>query len=284
MAEPLIRSISDTAHWVAYHRATESERSDAIFRDPFARRLAGERGEQIGRRLHENAWAIAIRTYLFDHAITSLLARAPVEMIVNLAAGLDSRPYRLDLPPALQWVEIDLPEIVNPKQDLLSGEKPRCRLEIITQFLGDAAQRRALFSQLNLRSRRIMVMSEGLLPYLGDEKVASLAVDLHAQSHFEYWLVDVMSPKILEWINRKWGEHFKAANSPMTFAPTDWRKFYRELGWEVAEFKAMAETAREKNREPRMMKAFHLLARMFPGWGAKQARLWESGVALLRRI
>jgi O-methyltransferase involved in polyketide biosynthesis len=65
MPEPLIRSISDTARWVAYHRATESDRPDAIFRDPHAHSLAGERGELIGRKLKDNAWAIAVRTYSF---------------------------------------------------------------------------------------------------------------------------------------------------------------------------------------------------------------------------
>ena len=64
MHEPLVRSISDTANWVAYHRATESDRRDALFRDPYARRLARERGELLGRKLHENAWAIAVR-YIF---------------------------------------------------------------------------------------------------------------------------------------------------------------------------------------------------------------------------
>ncbi|HEX5051508.1 MAG TPA: class I SAM-dependent methyltransferase, partial [Planctomycetota bacterium] len=42
-----IRNVSDTALWVAMYRAFESERPDAIFRDPYARRLAGERGEAI---------------------------------------------------------------------------------------------------------------------------------------------------------------------------------------------------------------------------------------------
>ena len=71
-----------------------------------------------------------------------------------MAAGLDSRPYRLELPASLQWIEIDLPEIVDPKRQILSSEKPRCQLEVITQHLGDEAVRRTLFSQLNQRAHR----------------------------------------------------------------------------------------------------------------------------------
>lgn len=283
MPEPLIRSISDTARWVAFHRATESERPDAIFRDPYARRLAGERGELIARQLHQNYWAITVRTYLFDNAICGLLAKEPIAMMVNLAAGLDSRPYRLELPSGLRWVEVDLPEIVDGKRELLAGETPRCQLEVITQHLGDRTQRRNLFAQLNQSAARIAVMSEGLLTYLDEDKVTALAEDLHAQDHFRYWLAEVISPRVLEWINRKWGQHFEAANAPMRFAPADWRGFYRDRGWEVVDFNDMARTARKVNREPGMMKFFRVLGQVFPGWGEKQNKLWESGVALLRR-
>ncbi len=49
MTDPAIQHISDTARWAAVYRARESERQNALFRDPFARRLAGERGEQIAK-------------------------------------------------------------------------------------------------------------------------------------------------------------------------------------------------------------------------------------------
>ena len=59
MAESLIRNISDTARWAAVYRARETKRSDALFRDPFARRLAGERGEEIANTIkfsNQNSW------------------------------------------------------------------------------------------------------------------------------------------------------------------------------------------------------------------------------------
>lgn len=283
MPEPLIRSISDTARWVAFHRATESERADAIFHDPYARPLAGERGEAIARVLKQNAWAISIRTYHFDKLILELLGREAIEMVVNLAAGLDSRPYRLELPRELQWVEVDLPEILDPKREVLESAKPCCRLDVITQHLGEEAQRRELFSQLNRRSQNTLVLSEGLLVYLDEDRVSSLAADLRAQPNFKYWMVEVIPPPVLDYITRKWGHHFRAANAPMGFAPADWRKFYSDRGWQVVEFENMAKTARALKREPGMMKFFRTMAQVFPAWGEKQRKLWEGGVALLRR-
>ena len=60
---PAIEHISDTARWIATYRAMESERPDALFRDPFARRLGGARGEEIVATLpsgRQSAWALIV--------------------------------------------------------------------------------------------------------------------------------------------------------------------------------------------------------------------------------
>src|SRR5947209_5000323 len=105
MAEPLIRDISDTARWVAVYRAQETERPDAVFWDPFARALAGERGEKIAQAMpfgEQNAWSFIARTVLFDRLVDKAIAGG-ADLIVNLAAGLDTRPYRMSLPSSLRW-------------------------------------------------------------------------------------------------------------------------------------------------------------------------------------
>ena len=55
-------SISDTALWVAVYRARETDRPDALFRDPLAYRLAGTRGEQIAQKIGENSSKVLIVT------------------------------------------------------------------------------------------------------------------------------------------------------------------------------------------------------------------------------
>ena len=97
MAEALVRNISDTARWAAVHRAAESERPDALFHDPYARRLAGERGEEIRKTLepgNKNSWAWVARTVVYDRLIAEQIKQG-ADMVVNLAAGLDARPYRM---------------------------------------------------------------------------------------------------------------------------------------------------------------------------------------------
>ena len=109
-----LKNISDTAFWVAAYRARETARADALFRDPLARRLAGPRGAAIADGLapdHRQEWAFTTRTVLFDTLIDAEVGRG-VDIVVNLAAGLDTRPYRMDLPASLLWIEVDLPPLI----------------------------------------------------------------------------------------------------------------------------------------------------------------------------
>jgi O-methyltransferase involved in polyketide biosynthesis len=82
-------------------------------------------------------WAWVTRTFLFDQYITEQIAQG-VDMVVNLAAGLDARSYRMPLPPTLKWIEADLPEILAYKEEILAAEKPVCRLERVRLDLADA--------------------------------------------------------------------------------------------------------------------------------------------------
>ena len=115
-----------SARCAAVYRARESERENALFLDPFARRLAGERGEQIAKAtpFHEkHSWSWVTRTYLFDRIISEQIGQG-ADMVANLAAGLDTRPYRMQLPASLKWIEVDLPEILATRRSCSRQRSP----------------------------------------------------------------------------------------------------------------------------------------------------------------
>src|SRR5947208_1396522 len=200
MTDPLIRDVSDTARWMAVYRARESGREDAAFRDPFARSLAGERGERIANALtfgEEHAWSFIARTYLFDRFVTRLVQHG-ADMVVNLAAGLDTRPYRMTLPPSLRWVEVDLPDILDYKEEILGDAKPACALERVRLDLSNADARRGLFDRLGRSARHVLVLSEGLVIYLMPQEVVALALDHATPASFSPWIVDISSPAHVE--------------------------------------------------------------------------------------
>src|SRR5712664_1347871 len=150
-----LTSVSDTARWVAMYRAIESERRDALFRDPYARRLAGPAGEQILASMPQGrkwAWPMIVRTAVMDEIVMRLITQQGVDTVLNLAAGLDARAYRLDLPRELRWIDVDLEGILSYKETELSGERPRCRVEFVRADLTHAA-RRALFQRIGTQAR-----------------------------------------------------------------------------------------------------------------------------------
>ena len=139
----MINDVSDTAFWVASYRATETERPDALFHDPLAGRLSGERGREIARTMPRTAmtgWTVIMRTLIIDDYITQAVAEG-VDTILNLGAGLDTRPYRLNLPPTLRWIEVDYPHLIEFKERELANEKPQVQLERVKIDLANRARR-----------------------------------------------------------------------------------------------------------------------------------------------
>jgi len=279
---PLIRNVSDTALWVAVYRARETDRPDAVFRDPYARRLAGARGEQIAASMpfsDKATWAWVARTVLFDQFIEEQV-RGGVDLVVNLAAGLDARPYRLALPPALRWVEVDLPEILAHKEKILGGEKPVCALERVRLDLSDVSARRTLFERLGRSARRALIVSEGLLIYLAAEEVRALARDLAAPASFRSWVLDLTSPGLLKMIQKDSGAQLSAAGASLKFGPSEGPEFFVPLGWNPVEVRSPLKTAA---RLKRLSFGMRLLAMLPESSGPQGSRPW-SGVCRFERV
>ncbi|HEX9501309.1 MAG TPA: class I SAM-dependent methyltransferase, partial [Thermoanaerobaculia bacterium] len=277
MTAPLIRNISDTAAWVAIYRAMESDRDDAVFRDPYARRLAGARGQQIMEKIpvaKRHAWSYVARTFVLDTYIAQEVA-AGADMVINLAAGLDTRPYRMRLPSSLQWIEVDLPELIAYKEEILRNEKPVCNLERVRLDLSDVNARRALFVDLARRAKRVMVVSEGLIIYLTADEACELGQDLAAQPAFQRWAIDLTSPRLLKMLQRQIGSPLRDAGAPLKFAPEEGPAFFAKCGWKPLEVRSFLHAAAKLKRLPLLFRLFAL----FPdSKGTKPSQIWGGGV------
>src|ERR1700675_1389752 len=284
MSDPamVVRSISDTARWAAVFRANETQRPDALFRDPYAARLAGTLGIDIANTLPEGnsyAWAWVARTYLFDQFILREIEQG-ADMVINLAAGLDARPYRMQLPAKLQWVEIDLPEILAYKEGILAGEKPTCRLERIRLDLSDVNGRRLVFAKLAARARKIIVLTEGLLIYLESDQVVALAKDLVEYQQFQRWILDMHSPGLLRLMQRTTGKQLSQVGAPFKFGPPEGPQFLGPYGWRAVDVQGLLKTAARFKRPPFGLRLLSLLPEKKAAQGS---RPW-SGVCLFERV
>jgi methyltransferase (TIGR00027 family) len=281
-----VDKISETAFLVAMYRALESERSDALIRDPLARSLAGGQGalqSAVLGRMQQGVDAIAIRTRVMDDLIERLVGSVGINKILNLAAGLDARPYRLPLPPTLQWVEVDLPEVLTYKTQKLQEQQPNCILERVPLDLR-LPQRNDLFSKVNAAAEHCLVITEGLLGYLSAEDVAALATDLHHQSNFRWWLLELLPP--LPTSRQSYGQtlfnqYFTSGKEAFQFAPKEGAAFFERYGWRVVEVRSVWKESRHLKRGVRAAWLWEWILRTF---ARKQWRaLNSSGIVLLER-
>jgi methyltransferase (TIGR00027 family) len=282
-----LKDVSDTALWVATFRAQESARKDALFEDPLAALLAGEEGPRIVRSLGSIArisGGVVVRTVAFDDFIRSSLKDGGIDTVVNIGAGLDTRPYRMDLPSSLRWLELDLPRMIDFKEARLAGQQPRCHLTRVRVDLADAPARRRVLDDAARQSQRALVLTEGVLAYLASQDVVDLAMELYERPSFELWAADLVAHTLLDTTRRrKVGKRLAQAGAPFLFAPEEGVHFFEPLGWVAVEQRNPILEAYRLRRVPWFMSILKPLI-MRSSQAAPHMAAWaKAGSVLLRR-
>jgi methyltransferase (TIGR00027 family) len=287
-----MNKICETAYLVAMYRAIESERPDALFRDPFARLLASGQGQVLVAMLGDKKQAanlIATRTHIIDRTIEQLARSQQIDTVIDLGAGLDTRPYRLCLPRSLQWIEVDLRDIFVYKEDKLKYQRPVCSLKRFQLDLSNPGLRKSLFAEINATATNVLVLTEGLLSYLPEEQVSLLAEDLKEQPNFRWWLFELISAFGLQKLpldrrEQLFNQYFSENNtSVFLFAPEHGLDFFHQRGWRTSEFKSFWQESRRLKRGVRFAAFLEWMMRLFAKqyWQAIDRRI---GIALLERL
>jgi methyltransferase (TIGR00027 family) len=167
---------------MAAARARESERTDRLFDDPLAAALAGPEGVAWLRDMETAAWSDGpglypvIRTRFFDDFLLHACRRPAVRQVVLVAAGLDTRAFRLDWPAGTRMYEMDLPEVLDAKEDVIraSGARATCRRVTVGVDLRGASWPQALADSGYQPERPSVWLIEGLLYYLARPAVDRL--------------------------------------------------------------------------------------------------------------
>lgn len=255
---------SGTAQLSALYRARESERDDRIFHDPYARTLAGEPDLVMARALAAGAraeWYYTARTHALDRLLLREIA-AGADLVVQLAAGLDARPYRLAMPASLRWVEIDAPEILEHKAGVLAEATPSCAVDRVDVDLSNPDARRGLFGDLGRRASRAIVFAEGLLIHLMAGEVHALACDLAAPPSFQRFITDIASPGLIPLLDETSGDVVRRAGAPYLFAPPDGAAFFRDC-WQAMIVRSLFKTAAKLERLPVTLRLIAMMPDMY---------------------
>ncbi len=250
--------VAGTARWTAAERARESARPDRLFDDPLAELLAGEAGRAAAERMRGDGTfdnpTVAIRTRFFDDVLSDALSlRRAVSQAVLVAAGMDTRAYRLELPHELAWYELDRPELLAAKDRELTAARaaPRCDRRPVGADLADDwtwALTAAGFDP----TRPAVWLVEGLIAYLDPAAVYQLFDEITALSApGSELLTDPIGRSFLasSWM-RPWLEQLDALDIPWRFGtdqPED--ELFVPRGWE-AEVSPFSEVGTRLGRWP----------------------------------
>ena len=224
-----------TALWVAAWRADESERPDALFRDSYARTLAGPEGFELLEAARELALVeapfVPVRTVFFDQRIV------PGSQVVLLGAGMDARAFRLQWRTGTRVFEVDLPEVLALKEQRLGGASPRCiRIPVPADLTGDwvvALERRGFRPELPS-----VWLLEGLLLYFDESFVTSLLARVDALSAVgSTLLADIIGWTML-WMPQLQPLHdfVRELGAPWKFGTDEPEELLEPLGWEVTAY------------------------------------------------
>ena len=175
------RSLANTARFTAAQRARESDRADSLFSDPLARPLAGDEGmymlqltEKANSQPDITAAFLAVRTRFFDDMAIEAAARG-IRQVVMIAAGMDTRAYRLPWPEGTRLYELDQKELLGLKEEILQRERaePRCKRIAIGVDLNDPWTGALKAAGFDATAPAVWIV-EGLLYYLDEVQVPRL--------------------------------------------------------------------------------------------------------------
>jgi O-methyltransferase involved in polyketide biosynthesis len=188
-----LSEVAETLFMPLYIRAMESQRADALIKDDKAVAL-------IRRLNYDPAWikkmmvdehdkvSLILRNREFDRHACAFLARCPEAVVVHIGCGLDSRFERVD-DGKVEWYDLDLPQVIELRRELIGGETPRYHL------LAHSAFDRAWLDIVSVhRPRPFLFLAEGVLMYFEEVQVKSLALSLRENFPGAELVFDAFSP------------------------------------------------------------------------------------------
>jgi methyltransferase (TIGR00027 family) len=190
-------------------------------------------------------FAIGARSRFIDDLVTSVVNSGPIKTIVSLGAGLDTRPWRLDLAPTLRWIEVDFAHVLEYKTECLANEQPRCHLEQISADLTIESERERLFEKLTAPA---LLITEGLLSYLPRQTIAGLAAAA-GRSTASHWISDISSGRLR---HRVHGDLFEQIENLIPDSHLTGEEILDSIsieGWRQTKFFSYSREAVDLNRE-----------------------------------
>lgn len=152
-----------------YAKAVDNRSTPSILHDALADDLVRHidyNFERFGLSAYDIR-ALALRSRIIDNWTRAALQSRADTLVLHLACGLDSRIYRVDPALDVDWIDIDFPAVIKLRRDLLPQRLGRYR------SLATNVMEPDWIAKLD-NERPVLVIAEGLFPYLDEERAREL--------------------------------------------------------------------------------------------------------------
>ncbi|MFD5649189.1 class I SAM-dependent methyltransferase [Streptomyces sp. NPDC127039] len=250
-----MHAVSYTAQWMAAARALESERDDALYTDPLAHDLAAPKGFELIDRYEGGGLLpfISIRTKYLDESIESTLAEGEITQVVLIAAGMDTRAFRLDWPESATVFEVDHGPLIAEKRrrlDALGATPHTDRREVSADLTGEWLPdlERAGFDP----AKPTLWIAEALTFFLTEEQAGGLLELLASASAPGSRLAfDILGRALLRSpFTKRFLDTLAADGTPWIFGTDEPEEFLTAHGWKITDLKEPGEPGAGEGRWP----------------------------------
>ncbi|MET7756910.1 SAM-dependent methyltransferase [Streptomyces sp. NPDC005389] len=250
-----MEAVSRTAQWTAAARALETEREDRLFADPYARTVADEIGFELLERYAGGGTVpfLAIRTTYLDRAIVRAVEERGIRQVVLLAAGMDTRFFRLPWPDGVTVYELDRPALLQAKAEMLAKEPKPAGRDRITVPVDLTQDWTGPLKEAGWKSEEpVLWVVEGLLFFLPEQAVRTLMSTLSAHAApGSVLLGDVISKAALENpLARGFMKALDEDGNPWLFGTEEPEALLADCGWAVREVRQPGEDGADFGRWP----------------------------------
>ena len=231
-------SLGATARWTAAVRARETQRDDRLFNDLWAGALAGREGEAwVERWSAGDVLPIVLRTRFFDDFLLRTTADRAIRQIVLMAAGLDTRAFRLNWPEKTRLFELDRPEVLNHKERILRSARaePSCERKILKIDLTGPWMPTLIDTGFHPLQPSAWLL-EGFLYYLSNQSLSRLLDEITCLAAPGSWIgFDIINSAVLTspW-TLPWVQMQERCGAPWIGSVDEPEELLATRGWKAA--------------------------------------------------
>jgi methyltransferase (TIGR00027 family) len=240
--------VGATSRWIAAARALETECQTPLFSDPYGRELAGDDGFALLAEMRRAAGPtgapdvpngpvlyLSLRTRFLDDALMAAMRDQGISQVVILAAGMDTRAFRLPWPQDVVIYELDRHDVFDLKEPVLAqrGATTSCTRHVIRIDLAQEDWVPRLLAAGFDRARPAAFLAEGLLMYLTPEDADRVIASVTSIAADGSWIgMDVVNRDMLESpLTAAYMKRLADLGVPWLFSMPDPEVYFARQGW-----------------------------------------------------